>query len=695
MVRLLQCCVVFLAISLVGTVSSTSISVGNALDAPLDDPIILSDLHFQCSRINVGNLETLQGIATGNTIDAPGRLTVDWSTGLALGVQPKMLPYPPGVQGRPRASTDTPILYAMWPRDETRTNWNSGYYYSLQYGIATMGDSAILPGGDTFLLATVRWRAPIDEADYMLANVRPFHVRKFTIPPYPTRPTSLGEPLASFETDGVAAEIELSSDGSIAHIVTDQYVIHSIRTDTLAEIAAPIAIPPITGRKTLFLGTMIAYLRADLAPDDRHLVVNQGRTGQLTLVDLEARTARTLTLDPPLANTGGVAINGGWENRWRLAVHGHSRVAIYDFDPTSTAPLKEVASGNVALQPDNVGVLYAAVAWSGRGDKLIASDRGPGGVRVFAAEGDQLKPLGSSFGCGWINEDIWTRNGELEPSPTPTVTPLPTLTPTETPVLTETPTPTSTPRASATATPSATPMVTNTASPSATPTVTNTASPTAKPRPIYMPLALHERCDPKQQRIDVALVIDASTSMNEPTRLGRPKIEAALDAARAFLDLLALDGATGDQAAIVAFNTQAQLLAPLTNDRLALDAALASITLAQQTRLDLAVAAGADALADVTRQRPTNQQVLVLLTDGRANPVPIEAAVEEAALAKAASITLFTIGLGEDIDAEGLAAMASTAGGFLRAPDAEDLAGVYAEVARSIPCPASAWWGGR
>jgi len=654
------------------------------IGASLDDPIVKSDILSTCSSVQIGDLDTLQHVATGNSIASPGRLAVDWPSGLILGVQSHMLFAPPGVRDPSPASTDTPILYAMWPRNEARTQWGSGYYYSLQYGIATMGDSAILPDSDTLLLSTVRWRAPVDDADTELANVRPFHVRKFKIPPHPTRPTSLGEPLASFETDGVAAEIELSSDGSVAHIVTDHHIVHSIRTDTLVEIAAPIAIPPLTGRKTLHLGTMIATLRADLAPDDRHLVVNQGRTGHLTLVDLESRTVRTLELDPPLVHTGGVAINGGWENRWRLAVHGQSRVAIYEFDPTATASLKEIASGNVAIQAEHNGNLFAAIAWSGRGDKLIAGDYGPGGgVQVFSVEGDRMVRLGSSVGCGGINGDIWTRNGEIEPSPTPTVTPSVTSTPTETPVPTDTPTLTATPRASATATPSA------------TSTATDTASPTAEPVPIYMPIALHERCDPTQQRIDVALVIDASTSMNEPTRLGRPKIAAALEAARAFLDLLSLDGPSSDQAAIVSFNAQAQLLAPLTSDRLALNAALTAITLAQQTRLDLAVAAGAEALADGTRRRSSNLPVLVLLTDGRANPVPIEAAVQQAVLAKAAGITLFTIGLGKDVDAEGLAAMASTPSGYLRAPDAEDLAGAYAEVARSIPCAASAWWGGR
>jgi len=676
-------CSGMLALAAVGSLGMRQVATSTTA-GPSDDIVVTSDGWSTCFQVNVGSLDTLELVYAGDEIFTPGRLDVDWSSGLILAVQSHHLYVPFSDSDPPRGITDTPILYAMWPRNAERTSWRTGYYYSLRYGVATSGDAAILPGGDTFLLSTVRWRAPNDPRVVVLANERPFHVRKFAVPPYPIRRASLGEPLASFETDGVAAEIELTSDGAVAHIVTDQHVVHSIRTDTLVEVAPPIAIPPITGLSTPVLGTSIAYLRADLSPDDRYLIVNQGRTGKLTLVDLEARTARTLTTEPPLEITGGVAINGGWENRWRLAVHARNRVVVYDLDPTSTAPLQEISTGAVPPQDLwNPGVVYLALAWSGRGDKLIAESPGLGGLQVFAVEDDRMELLRSSLGCGLLKNDIWTRNGELVPSPTPPPTDTPTPTSTETPVPTDTPTPTSTPRASATATPSA------------TPTATNTPSPTAEPRPIYMPLALHERCDPTQQRIDVALVIDASTSMNEPTRLGRPKIAAALEAARAFLDLLSLEGPSSDQAAIVAFNAQAQLLAPLTNDRAALEAALDAITLAQQTRLDLAVAAGAEALADGTRRRSTNQQVLVLLTDGRANPVPVEAAVEQAALAKAADITLFTIGLGEDLDAEGLAAMASTPSGFLRAPDAEDLAEAYGEVARSIPCPASAWWGGR
>jgi hypothetical protein len=39
--------------------------------------------------------------------------------------------------------------------------------------------------------------------------------------------------------------------------------------------------------------------------------------------------------------------------------------------------------------------------------------------------------------------------------------------------------------------------------------------------------------------------------------------------------------------------------------------------------------------------------------------------------------------------------MASRPEYFFRAPDAEDLAQIYAGIAGAIPCPADAFWGGR
>ncbi len=73
----------------------------------------------------------------------------------------------------------------------------------------------------------------------------------------------------------------------------------------------------------------------------------------------------------------------------------------------------------------------------------------------------------------------------------------------------------------------------------------------------------------------------------------KPKCQsAAIAAARAFVGELRFD--CGDQAAIVAFNAEATLLAPLTGDRAALDVALAGIQTAQQTCIVCAVDAAAE-----------------------------------------------------------------------------------------------------
>jgi len=180
--------------------------------------------------------------------------------------------------------------------------------------------------------------------------------------------------------------------------------------------------------------------------------------------------------------------------------------------------------------------------------------------------------------------------------------------------------------------------------------------------------------------------------MLEPTATGRTKLAAAIAAAGTFLDQLHLDA--GDQAAIVAFNSDATLLAQLTADRAALDAALAGITTAQYTRIDRGIAVAADELAG-SRHRLSNTPVMIVLTDGRANPVPVSAAEAEARRAKDAGVVVFTIGLGDDLDTEALRRMASQPGYFFVAPDAEALAGIYRGIAVAIPCPADAFWARR
>jgi hypothetical protein len=69
--------------------------------------------------------------------------------------------------------------------------------------------------------------------------------------------------------------------------------------------------------------------------------------------------------------------------------------------------------------------------------------------------------------------------------------------------------------------------------------------------------------------------------------------------------------------------------------------------------------------------------------------------VARAGAAKAAGVVIYTIGLGADVEGEALAAMASRPEGYFAAPEAGALAGIYAQIAVALPCPAGAFWGGR
>jgi Mg-chelatase subunit ChlD len=227
------------------------------------------------------------------------------------------------------------------------------------------------------------------------------------------------------------------------------------------------------------------------------------------------------------------------------------------------------------------------------------------------------------------------------------------------------------------------------------------------PCPIYLPVLLGEECQDVLHRADVVLVLDVSTSMRRLTRSGRPKLAAVQDAARLFLGRVDLGGDEGshDQVAIVGFNDGVWVEQPLTSDPAALAQAVDRLParMAEGTRLDLALTAGEAALHDPARIA-ANAPVVVLLTDGLPNrvPTPAPAGSQEdtvlaaAARLKASGAQLFTIGVGtgdapdilDRINVDLLRAAASRPDMFFQAPDAEDLARIYAEVAVTLRCPA-------
>lgn len=232
--------------------------------------------------------------------------------------------------------------------------------------------------------------------------------------------------------------------------------------------------------------------------------------------------------------------------------------------------------------------------------------------------------------------------------------------------------------------PSATPTLepTPTDPPTATATETATATATVTPRPrptivhIHLPIAYRLQCHLSARPVDVALAIDTSSSMNGP------KIEAARAAARTFIGLLNLPQ---DHAAVVSFDERARVAQALTGDRTALEAALASLPTAVGTRIDLGLWVALEELGGL-RHRPGVDTVLVLLTDGRPQG-GTEASMRLAVgLARDLGVTTYAIGLGDDVQRDVLLEIAGDRDRVHLAPSERELAAIYREVARVIPC---------
>ncbi len=190
----------------------------------------------------------------------------------------------------------------------------------------------------------------------------------------------------------------------------------------------------------------------------------------------------------------------------------------------------------------------------------------------------------------------------------------------------------------------------------------------------------------------MVLVMDASTSMEEPAGDGRTKLEAAKAAAGAFVEGLKLE--EGDQVAVVAFNRDARIVSGLTADRPGLTTALGSITTASQTCLVCGLGAAGEELYGVGHV-VGNQAVIILLTDGRSNPRPASEAVDEAARLKDRGAVIFTIGLGAELDDAALTAIASKPEFAHHATDGTVIEAIYREIAVTLPGPADCYWGTR
>jgi Mg-chelatase subunit ChlD len=231
----------------------------------------------------------------------------------------------------------------------------------------------------------------------------------------------------------------------------------------------------------------------------------------------------------------------------------------------------------------------------------------------------------------------------------------------------------------ATPTPSATPTVTPSATPTLTPTPTATRTRTPRPalRRVYLPVVQRGACRPHEAQLgaDIVLAVDTSKSMEGA------KLAAALQAAQQFLN--AVDRRR-DRVGLVSFNAVARREYVITSDLDAVGRKLTTLTVAEGTNLEGGLREARTELA--VRARPGSQRVVILLSDGQPTVGTAQGAVAEATLLKRAGATVFTIGLGDDVDATLLRQIATSASHYYFAPGPVDLADIYRRVAGNLPC---------
>lgn len=181
-----------------------------------------------------------------------------------------------------------------------------------------------------------------------------------------------------------------------------------------------------------------------------------------------------------------------------------------------------------------------------------------------------------------------------------------------------------------------------------------------------------------EEGIDIVAVMDVSSSMSQAVS---PE-ETRLQAARRVLDEFA-GTLEGDRLGLVAFQSRALTLSPLTNDIAAIQRRIEELgpgLVEDGTAIGLGIAEGVTLLED----SQARSRVVVLLTDGENNAGEIEP-FAAARVAEALGIRIYTVGLtgpgGRDVDIPALQELAElTDGAFFDARTPEQLGAAYDEI---------------
>jgi Ca-activated chloride channel family protein len=195
-------------------------------------------------------------------------------------------------------------------------------------------------------------------------------------------------------------------------------------------------------------------------------------------------------------------------------------------------------------------------------------------------------------------------------------------------------------------------------------------------------------------RANVVLAIDVSGSM-QATDVQPSRLEAARAAARTLINQLPPSAKVG----LVSFSARANLVAPLTTDRSAVESALNDLRAGGGTAIGDGIEAALQELQQSGSAGTTTAKVpamIVLLTDGSSNTGTDPQLA--AAAAKAAGVTVNTIGIGQrdrptfvrgqqvdGVDETALQGIADTTGGsYYYAEAAGQLSKIYSKLGSSF-----------
>jgi Ca-activated chloride channel family protein len=184
------------------------------------------------------------------------------------------------------------------------------------------------------------------------------------------------------------------------------------------------------------------------------------------------------------------------------------------------------------------------------------------------------------------------------------------------------------------------------------------------------------------QGIDIALVLDMSSSMNAPLDTGT-RLEVTQ---RVITDFI--EGRTDDRIGLVVFREEGIVLSPLTHDY---DALVELVALAPQIGLPdgTAIGNGLALALDLLRDSRARSRVAILLTDGENNAGAIEPLVA-ARIAESMGIRVYTVGAlspgarasgSIEVDEQALREMARLTGGeYYPAESEQALTAIYSSI---------------